>query len=353
MQRAFAPTRFDNDSTASGRGPGCLAALVEVAVQRGASSSRVLARTGLSGSDLAEPDCVVTREAELQAIETFVALCGDVPGLGLEVGARCGFTTFGPLGYAMVSSPTLEDTSYLVLDYADLFDPFVTWQMQREDARFALKVRARMVPPELARFVVERAVSGLLSTWRSIALREVTPLEAAFGFACPATDAPYSRLLGVRARFSAIETRLTMDLREFALPLPHVDAYAVRAAEAQCRLLRNAARNGQSVAGRVKALVRARSERLPDMEQVAATLCMSERTLRRRLRKEGTTFAALSDAILESTAEQLLGCHHLPLEHIAGRLGYADTASFIQAFKRWKGCTPRVFRSAVSSKVTQ
>jgi AraC-like DNA-binding protein len=83
------------------------------------------------------------------------------------------------------------------------------------------------------------------------------------------------------------------------------------------------------------------------MGEVAAAMCMSERTLRRRLQKEGTTFAALCDEIRRSTAEQLLTCSHLPVEHIAGRLGYAEPASFIHAFKRWKGRTPGAFRSAL------
>jgi AraC-like DNA-binding protein len=83
------------------------------------------------------------------------------------------------------------------------------------------------------------------------------------------------------------------------------------------------------------------------MEQIAAALCMSERTLRRRLQKEGSSFSALCDTIRESMAVQLLACRHLPIEHIAGRLGYAEPASFNHAFKRWKGSTPGAFRSTL------
>jgi AraC-like DNA-binding protein len=353
MQYLIDPEHADHDSTASGRGPGCLAALLKVARRHGVSSSRVLARTGLSESDLAEPGCVVARDAEHQAIDNLVTLCGDMAGLGLEVGAECRFTTLGPLGFAMVSSPSLEEATRLVLDYADLFDPFVTLHLQGDEARFGLTVRAGLVAPALGRFVMERAVSALLSTWRGIARRPVTPLDVAFTFARPATDEPYARMLGVRAGFSAAQTRLSMDVQELALPLPHADAYAVRAAEEQCRLLRSAARVGQGVAGRVRALVHAHPDGLPEMEQVAASLCLSVRTLRRRLQKEGTTYAALCDAIRESTAERLLSHRHLPIEHIAGRLGYAEPSSFIQAFKRWKGCTPGAFRSAALSTAAQ
>ena len=37
----------------------------------------------------------------------------------------------------MVSGSTLADATRLVLDYGDLFDPFVTFELQRDDSRFA------------------------------------------------------------------------------------------------------------------------------------------------------------------------------------------------------------------------
>ncbi|WP_425293915.1 helix-turn-helix domain-containing protein [Klebsiella pneumoniae] len=48
-------------------------------------------------------------------------------------------------------------------------------------------------------------------------------------------------------------------------------------------------------------------------------------------------------------AEQLLAVPRLPISDIAERLGYAEASSFIHAFKRWHGRTPRAFRSAAAS----
>jgi AraC-like DNA-binding protein len=307
----------------------------------------LLARTGLAEDDLADPGCVIPQDTEHHAIENLIALCGDVSGLGLEVGARYRFTTLGPLGFAMASGSTLADATRLLLDYGDLFDPFATLELEGDDSRFGVTVRPRLISSDLVRFVTERAVAALLTTWRDIARRDLSPRGVSFAFARPAVDEPYSRLAGTQVGFAATHTRLSMDAADMSLPLAHADAYAVRLAERQCRQLREAVRDQSSVAGRVKALLRAHSEGVPDMGEVAAVLCMSERTLRRRLQKEGATFAALCDDTRRSTAEQLLSCSDLPIEHIAGRLGYAEPASFIHAFKRWKGRTPGAFRSAL------
>lgn len=337
----------DHPKPAGGRGPGCLAALLGVARRRGIPGARVLAFTGLAEGDLADPACVVSHGAEHHAIENLIALCGDVSGLGLEVGARYRFTTLGPLGFAMASGSSLADATRLAQNYSDLFDPFVAIERHSEADRFSVTIQPRMVSSELHRFFTERAVAALLTTWRDIARRNLVPRGASFAFARPAVDEPYTRLTGLQVGFAATHTRLSMDVSDMTAPLAHADAYAVGVAEAQCRHWRETMRSRIGVAGRVKTLLRARSEGMPGMGEVAAVLCMTERTLRRRLQKEGTTFAALCDEIRRSTAELLLSCNHLPIEFIAGRLGYAEPASFIHAFKRWKGCTPGAFRSAL------
>ena len=84
---------------------------------------------------------------------------------------------------------------------------------------------------------------------------------------------------------------------------------------------------------------------MPDMEEVANALHLTVRTLRRRLREEATSFAQLRDEVRMALAEALLAGPRLSMEQIADRLGYADATSFISAFKRCRGRTPRSFGS--------
>ncbi|MCP2287699.1 AraC-type DNA-binding protein [Nocardia amikacinitolerans] len=84
---------------------------------------------------------------------------------------------------------------------------------------------------------------------------------------------------------------------------------------------------------------------IPDLPRVAAALLLSSRTLSRRLNAEGTSFRALVDEVRRARSEQLLGHTRLTTEQVASRLGYAESASFIRAFRRWNGCPPQEFRS--------
>ena len=93
-------------------------------------------------------------------------------------------------------------------------------------------------------------------------------------------------------------------------------------------------------AGQVRVLV---TQRLPvgaPTASVAGSLGVSERTLRRRLAGEGTSYQRLLDEVRGSMAEELLGTGRLSVEEVGLRLGYAEASSFIAAHRRWTGETP-------------
>ncbi len=99
------------------------------------------------------------------------------------------------------------------------------------------------------------------------------------------------------------------------------------------------------VDGRVRAAIRERlREGLPNIGVIARTVGMSARTLQRRLADEGHSFAGLVDALRADMARRFVKDPLLSVGEMAGRLGYADTTTFLRAFKRWTGTTPKRLR---------
>ena len=86
-----------------------------------------------------------------------------------------------------------------------------------------------------------------------------------------------------------------------------------------------------------------------DISQVAARLHISERTLRRRLDNESTSFRAILDEIRDLLARDYLTKTQLSISDIAYFLDYAETVSFRRAFARWNGLTPSEYRKRHSS----
>ena len=70
---------------------------------------------------------------------------------------------------------------------------------------------------------------------------------------------------------------------------------------------------------------------------------MAPRSLHRHLAAEGTSFRQLLDEVREVLSEEMLA-HRMTIDEVAERLGYAEASSFVHAFKRWKGMSPRIYR---------
>ncbi len=80
---------------------------------------------------------------------------------------------------------------------------------------------------------------------------------------------------------------------------------------------------------------------VPTQALVAKQLCVSTRTMNRRLKSYDTSFSQLLLDCRMTLAESMLSTQNLPIDEIAYRLGYHQPNSFFRAFKRYFGTTPR------------
>jgi len=83
----------------------------------------------------------------------------------------------------------------------------------------------------------------------------------------------------------------------------------------------------------------------PKLARAAATLFVSDRTLKRRLQEKNASFQNLVDQVRLERARELLTGTSMNLNQIADVLGYADAANFTRAFKRWTGVSPSHYRT--------
>jgi AraC-like DNA-binding protein len=78
--------------------------------------------------------------------------------------------------------------------------------------------------------------------------------------------------------------------------------------------------------------------------QVARQLCISERTLVRRLQQDGTSFREIFNEVRNSQALTLL-FQGKSIEYISSLQGFSERATFERAFKKWQGVTPVAMQS--------
>lgn len=81
------------------------------------------------------------------------------------------------------------------------------------------------------------------------------------------------------------------------------------------------------------------------MTYTASRLAISNRTLQRRLKAEGTTFQKVLDELREEMARHYLVTTDFTSAEISFLLGYEEPNSFYRAFRGWTGNTPEVVRA--------
>jgi len=103
-----------------------------------------------------------------------------------------------------------------------------------------------------------------------------------------------------------------------------------------------------SLAEKVRKLLHVELAWPASFEEVAASLRMSPRTLRRKLREEGTSFREVISEVRIQLVEKHLGEMILTLEEIAHGLGFRNAAGLRRAIARWTRAAPA--RRQASSK---
>lgn len=102
----------------------------------------------------------------------------------------------------------------------------------------------------------------------------------------------------------------------------------------------------QTLTERVRILlVKSMHGRRPSVDVVAKELCVSARTLQRKLEDEGTSYQRILDDVRQETARHLLASTDLDTGEIAFVLGFEELNSFTRAFQGWEGTSPSRWRS--------
>lgn len=318
--------------------------MAQLGLDHGLGLDSCLNGTAIKERDLTDPALVVTGQQELRLISNLVGQLGHVPGLGTLAGQRYHFTAFGALGFAMVSCPNALSALEIALKYFRLTFAFTRFYVENHASETRLTIDDADVPAAVRAFVVARDVAALVTVQRDLFPSKTALRHLHFSFPQPEDTAIYEDFYRLAPTFGAASNMAVLSTEALLEPFLPANELALKAAEEQCRILLGQYQSKTGLAAKVRLHLIRNGATMADMDDVANTLCMTARTLRRRLLDEGTTFLQLRDEVRFALARKFLSELVLSVEQIAERLGYADPTSFINAFKRWSGKTPFVYR---------
>jgi AraC-like DNA-binding protein len=324
--------------------------LVEFGQERGMDIAKILTRSRLKEADLRDPAIELDASQELCVVGNLIRACRQ-PGLGLEVGMRYNFASYGLWGLGLISSATAGDALSLALRFIPLTFAFCRISGGLEGETYSVTFDAPNVEPAIQRFLVERDVAAAARLMKEVlgpefALSMFTIKHSVEHGAGRIED--LVRMAGVHPEFDASSNSLSFNSKLLELRLPQANPVTVAMCERACEELMERRRAHLSSGEYLRQyLTAAPLNMTPDLGQAARAMGLSDRTLKRRLRDEGISFRMLLTEVRGGQANRLLEDETLSLTQIAERMGFSDLSSFSQAYKRWFGVAPSFGRDGV------
>jgi AraC-like DNA-binding protein len=304
---------------------------------------RLLVNAKIDARALEDPDGTLTI-AELEVLVDVVSRTTGRADLGFEVGRQVRLNSHGPLGYALVSSRTIDQVLRLCVRYYHLIVPVFKMRYERRtrSGEITFTPCAVMRQRTLQFFLEALAVSFHVQAQMILG-----PDNEGYDIYLSMESPPHvNRYLGsAPARFHfghrrvpGVSVKIAASLLD--KPLPMADESVVRRTEAQCEALSpKPARINEW--GEFIAMMLRESENLQlTLEDVARSLKVTARTINRYLGKEGLSFRDISQRVRFERACDLLEAGELTVSQIAIRLGFTDVANFSRGFRRYKGVSP-------------
>lgn len=317
--------------------------LFDVGVKRGVPATTLARIVGRPRSALTDDK----RIAIDRVFECFAACLKhtDDPAFPLQVARAVTPEDYSVIGFALMTSSSASEMFDRLVRYGHLITDSGSWRM-KTDAR---GVEVDWVRPGTLtlghRAANECAIAELVGGLRR-GYGSSLPLERVFfRHAAPRNTREHAATFGVPIQWGSRKDGLLLGCEFLSLrPLSENSAmsrYFEKVLEARANVER-------TCEGRVRrALALALSSGTPQAEDIAAELGMSERSLRRALANEKTSYRALLDDLRKTTALDMLRTRRSATE-VAFLLGFSETSALSRAFRRWHG---RSIRSM--SKATQ
>jgi AraC-like DNA-binding protein len=265
------------------------------------------------------------------------------PALPFHIGMQMKISTHGFIGFAAMTADNVRQALELVERFSELRLLGANIRLIEDGDNAKLVVDTDLTLQPLRDAVLAALMVGFGQ------MAQVVTGETLYGVAyIEISEEPRYRdimyRLPAQIHFNQAQNVICFEASYLNLPLLMSDTASMQLAVKQCEQELAAIGHFSPFIREVRSLVHGSNVGFRSLEAVAEMLNQSERTLKRQLAQEGTTFSDILEDMRRQEAIRLLLNTTESLDRIAEALGYSDVANFNRAFKRWTGTTPGQYR---------
>ncbi len=320
-------------------------AVVAELAAHGVSAERLFAAAELDVSLLADPaGRMPLRDMGRIVLET--ARLSGRPDFALRLGASPATGALHVVGHMLVSARTLRQAIALFDRYAPLVLEGARYELVERGDEAVMRYGHPQIPSgPYGRFAAELALAFMATIGAALVGPADRPRLVRFRHPRPSYAYAYAEVFRCPVVFEQSHDEIVFDAQLLDVPHVHTDEQLLALLERRAEDLLARLGAEVSIDMRVRELVALEpSLATLGLGWAAGKLGVEERTLRRQLRSEGTSWSAIFEHEQRERACAALSSTLTPIKEIAYRAGFSEPSAFHRAFKRWTGMTPAEYR---------
>jgi AraC-like DNA-binding protein len=319
-------------------------ALLASCERLGIDTSAILAAVGVDRAVIDDPDGHLPRETVRELWRRAYEASGD-PDLALHAAEGLGLGAYRVLDYLAGSAPTVGMAIAKVSEYFPIINSAVRLPLTERDGEIALGITCPEDPAHLTRPYFEYTFAAVFLRVRAVTNVRFPLAGVDLAFPAPRSIAEHQRIFECPVRFEVAESAMRVGRAAWETPNTRADPNLFGVMSDHARLLGQQVPSESDPVRRVReAIIERLREGSVSLDAVAKQVAMSPRTLQRRLREHGLSYADLLDTTRASAAKSYLSDREISVAEVAYLLGFAEQSSFNHAFKRWTGQAPNEYR---------
>ncbi|RRS02361.1 AraC family transcriptional regulator [Aquabacterium soli] len=264
--------------------------------------------------------------------------------LGFNVGRRRSAVATGLAGLGFLASSNLNDAYGLVASYPWAFGcPLHVHNRLDAQGNLYTEATPQFPDPELDTFWIEEFFCSMTVLARELLGPAFKPGRLEFKAARPAHAARMKSFVGCDVQYGRGANRMVTEAACALTMSVSADTVVKRSVLDTLERFRVQPRRSD-ICETVGQLLREQVGAPPTLAQLATLLNTSERTLRRKLVEQSTSYHQLLDGARRDQVIALLRDTSIPINEVSASLGFSDVRNFRRAVKRWTGQAPTSVR---------
>ncbi len=276
----------------------------------------------------------------------------DDDSLGLKLSRVFSIDDWGPenMGKLLFSyAGNIRDLLSLAGQLYPLISPGLQLRLEEKEQSSRISINLILPVSIDARHFYELIITWTINLFKNYIGQDWTASQVDFTHPKPNNLELHKSLLGNNVRFSQPTTGFEMETRHLDTIISDVDPSLLKEKREKLNELLKEANKEGSILSKVRYFVMLTIKQHDcHADQIAKMMCISERSLSRRLNEQGTNFRKVKEDVTIEIAKTALAYTHSSISDIAMGLGLSEVSVLNRAFKKATGLTPKQYRSGAN-----